>query len=487
MPEYTSEQIQEARVELARRDPSSWMEFGMRDKRGSRLRQGDIHREFQEAASVHQHLMYETQRFGGKTTQAIGRGIWELGNDRDLCIKLICANDKKAKKRLGEIEMNISHNPDVRAVWPDMEIYSVNRSQLMLRRPGIAQDYSVEAYGILSSGTGDRSDLNIYDDACDRRNTLSQPGLRRQVKEAYGDWQNLLGPTGRSWYIFTQWHNEDLSQELKNRGTIPLIRRVVHVDWTSAGEPRRIESAWPEMWGAAELRQRLKEIGPRAFKRDFCGQAVDDSERAIWPEWFDFGPPPFPLHTATRVQIWDGAAPYKTTSRDPDYMAYIDMYVSALAGMVYFADAWRARGLAPSRQVAAVASRLNFGPQPRYLVIERVGESALASLVAESGIVQDGTILQPIGTEGKRKEVRAAEYLAPLMEGKHVVWAEKLNPKYNPEALPVMSELIDLPFGDHDDLADCAVYGARVAKRLVRFGVPEVGSVPTIRAEVNIY
>jgi hypothetical protein len=478
--------VERARVVLARRDPNAFVEECWKDKYGNRFVQGDIHRDFQDAASAHRHVMFETHRFAGKTSQAMARAVWEHGRDRDLGTTIICANEEKAKKRLNEIRLNVERNADVRRVFPDLEVQSGNTSQLLFTDRGISRDMSVEAYGVLSSGTGDRSDLLIFDDVCDRRNTLSQPALRRQVKEAYGDWMNLLGPDGRSWYLYTQWHNEDLSQDLKNRGTIPLIRRLVNIDWTSAWEPRRVDPVWPEKWDAKALLQRMHEIGPRAFKRDFCGQAVDDSERAIWPEWFQFGPPPFPLGSAVRVQLWDGAAPRRTGGRDADYMAYVDMYVSALAGKVFFADAWRARGLKPSEQVAAVRSRLLFGPTPRYLVIEQQGESALAALVAESGIVGDSTTLVPITSEGKRKEIRAAEYLAPLMEGGHVVWAEKLDPEWREDAPPVKAELVDLPFGDHDDLADCAVYGARVAKRVARFGMVE-GNVPEVTAEVNIY
>lgn len=492
---YTAEQIREAHRELARKDPNAWMEHAWKDKRGNRLRQGAIHREFQDAASEHQHLLVEFHRFGGKTTQAVGRAVWELGNDPDLGITIVCANDSKAKKRLGEIGNNIERNPDVKSVFPGLVVESQSKTQLLIRRLGIARDYSVEAYGVLSSGTGDRSGLVIFDDVCDRRNSLTQPALRRQVKDAYADWLNLLGPTGRSWYLFTPWSNEDLSHDLIKQGNIPLLRKLVKVDWASDGSPRYIEPAWPEMWGRAALMERLDKIQLRAFKRDFCGEAVDDSERVIWPDWFKFGPPPFNLAASTRTQIWDGAAPRKVKSRGGgDYMAFVDMYVSALAGKIYIADAWRARGLGPSQQVAAVASRLHLGPPVKWLVIEQVGESALASLVAESGMLdridENGnpvTTLIPIGTEGKRKEIRAAEYLAPLMEGGHVVWAEKLDPDQNPEAPPVKAELVDLLFSDNDDLADCAVYGARVAKHLVRFGDSPGGDVPTVNGEVNIY
>lgn len=431
--------------------------------------------------------MYETHRDAGKTTQSLARCLWEHGNDLNLTTTIVCANDTKAKKRLAEIKLNVERNPDVRRVFPELEIESSNTTQLLFKRSGISKDSSIEAYGVLSSGTGNRSDIIIFDDICDRRNTLTQPALRRQVKDAYGDWINLLSPNGRSWYLFTQWHNEDLSQDLKNRKTIPLIRKLVEVQWTSAGIPRRIDPVWPEVWGAKELYARWDTIKTRAFKRDFCGQAVDDSERVVWPEWFKFGPPPFPLSSAVRVQIWDGAAPRKIKSRKQDYMAYADMYVSPLAGMVFFADAWRARGLRPSEQVKAVKSRLLFGHQPSYLIIEQQGESALASLVDEAGIVPEGTTLIPITAEGKSKEVRAAEYIAPIMEGGQVVFAEKLNPEEYEEAPPIKSELIELQFGDHDDLADCAIYGARVAKKIARLGPARNITVPEVTAEINIF
>ena len=484
----TAAQIAEANRVLARRDPNHWVESAWKNKKGLHFRQGAIHRAFQDAVSEHQHVLYETHRFGGKTSQSIARILWEHGNDLNLQTALVCDTDDQAKKRLNEIKLNVQRNPDVKRIFPELEIEMSNATRILFKRPGISKDPSIEAHGILSSGTGNRADLIVFDDVCNRKNTLTQPGLRGHVKEAYNDWMSLLGPEGRSWYLFTQWHNEDLSQDLKNRGKIPLVRKLVEVQWTSAGVPRRIEPVWPEKWDAKRLYARWDLKGTRAFKRDFCGQAVDDAERVIWPEWFQFGPPPFPLASAVRVQIWDGAAPRKTRSTNQDYMAYVDMYVSPLAGMVYFADAWRARGLRPSEQVAAVKSRLLFGPRPSYLVVEQQGESALAALIDESGMVPPEVTLIPITSEGKRKEVRAAEYLAPIMEGKQVVFAPKLDPEENEEAPPIKSELVELQFGDHDDLADCAVYGARIAKQLVRFGISrDIAGEPEIEAEVDMF
>jgi phage terminase large subunit-like protein len=482
-------EIAEALRILARRDPNRFAEYCFRDDDDHPIKQGDIHRQWHDAMSAHRHVMIESPREHGKTSQAVFRLIWELGNDNSLGATIVCANDDKAKKRLSEVTRHIERNERVHRVFPKLKVDAASTTKLLLKRKRIAREASVESYGVMSSGTGDRSDLVVFDDICDRRNSLTVPALRQQVKDAYrNDWMNLLGPRGRSWYLYTPWHREDLSHELVARRLpeVALVQHRVKVDWTVDGKPRYIEPVWPEHWSAKALVRRLGEIQRRAFLRGFCGQAVDDQERAIWPEWFRFGFPPFSLADAVRIQVWDGASPRKTTTKDPDYQACVDLYVSPLHSKIFVADAWRARGLPPSRQVRAVTSRTEVGPPPSYVVIEQTGQSALAASVAESGHDLRGARLVPIGAEGKSKELRAQEYLAPLMEAGSVIFSPNLDPDIEEDAPPLKTELIDLPFGDHDDLADCLVYGARVARKLVSFGI--VGDLePRVSAEVELY
>ena len=245
--------IDRVRAEQARRDVNEFCELVMRGSGERPWRQAPFHQEWQALLPVEgrARVLIGAPRESAKSSQmAVARPLWELGRNPELRIKIVCATDDLAAKLVGEIARNITQNPRLHHVFPDLQPDPEGpwtRTQLRVTRQGLSKDPSVEGHGVLSAGVGGRADLMIFDDVCDQRTTVLQPAMREQIKSVfYETWINLLGPDGRAVYVATVWHVADLSVELRDGG-----------QWTTWWRGAR-----DELTGALrELRDKLGEPG----------------------------------------------------------------------------------------------------------------------------------------------------------------------------------------------------------------------------------
>lgn len=258
----------------------------MRAPEGEPWVQQPFHREWHALLPVRgpARVLIGAPRESAKTTQlAISRVIWELGRNPNLRVKIITATDDLAGDIVASIADQIARNPRVREVFPKLKPASAGlwpkpgarANRLVVVRTSQDKDPSVSGHGILSTGTGGRADLIVLDDVVDYRNAVASPTLRGRVAEsALEVWINLLGPTGRAIYIATVWHEDDLTMQLKE-----------NPEWTVWWKPARDEETgkllWADRWGEEELASRQREIGPRAFARQYLLQPLSDEERTF--------------------------------------------------------------------------------------------------------------------------------------------------------------------------------------------------------------
>ena len=270
-------------AEKARRDVSVFCEFVMSTPEGRRWRQQPFHRQWQDLLPEKgpARLLIGAPRESAKSSQmAVARVLWELGRNPNLRVKIITNTDDLAIKLVSEIRQHIDANPRVQAVFPGLRAASGGpwaRGKLLVVRPGLMKDSSVEACGVLTSAVGGRADLIIFDDVCDQRNSVLQPALREQVKQVFfGTQINLLGPKGRAVYVATPWHRDDLTCALRSN---PQWQ----VWWQPAINPETGALLWGDKWTKETLEARRQEIGDRAFTQQFLLQPLSD-EDATFPE-----------------------------------------------------------------------------------------------------------------------------------------------------------------------------------------------------------
>jgi hypothetical protein len=278
--------------ELGRRDVNDFCEYAMTGADGRPWVQQPFHREWQELLPVQgpARVLIGAPRESAKTTQlAVARVIWELGRNPDLRVKIVTASDNLAGDIVGSIARHISANPRVREVFPNLRPASqglwpkpgAQTTRLMVARRSREKDPSVAGHGIMSAGVGGRADLIIFDDVVDFRNAVGAPAMRKQVGQSFFEaWLNLLGPQGRAVYIATVWHQDDLTMELRGN---PEWR----VWWRAARDEVTGQLLWPQRWDAEALARREREIGRRAFARQFLLVPLSDEDYTFSPEVID--------------------------------------------------------------------------------------------------------------------------------------------------------------------------------------------------------
>ena len=457
--------VRRVRIKRAREDFGAFMEYVFADEStGEPFRQQWFHDEWAEAWETKPRVLIIAPRDHGKTSQIVGRVIFELGRNRNLRIKVVCAADGRAKERLFEIKQHIEYNKRLREVFPELtpdEGAEWSKHKIVVNRTARHRDASVEALGITSSATGGRCDLLIADDVVDSRNALSFPALRKQIKQSWkSDWTNLLEPDSRIWYICTLWHKDDLSHELMGNKAFMTLFYAIGQDFGSL---------WPEKWPSELLKFRYDEIGSVEFNRGFRNQAIDLDAQIIRPEWFHFADlskdPAFlealdRLVYLTSYDTIGGTMGKKNAASD--YFAACSIAVDPESGHVWVVDAWHAR-ISIQRQ-SDLVHREWLKYRPFRVLIEKIGQAVLDEWVLNDHPEMAGEI------EVTKPRISKAERLlavTPLLEGGRVTFAAHLDPDgptWEPSRGSVVHELQDFPVGAHDDLVDAfsqSLHGAR--------------------------
>ena len=461
--EVRMEALKEVYVRMARASFPAFMEYCFIDARtGMPYQQQWFHDDWSYAMDHEGRLIIIAPRDHGKTSQIVGRAIWELGRDPNLRIKIACASDGRAKERLFEIVQNLLYNRRVQEVFPGLlpdEEAAWNVHKIHVQRSARHRDASIEALGITSTATGGRCDLLIADDVVDRRNALAFPALREQIKLAWlSDWTNLLEPDSRVVNICTLWHKDDLNHMLRDNPEYKTLFYDVPLDFGSM---------WPEKWPEPALRTRHREIGTVEFNRGFRNQAVDIESAIVREEWLqyaDLGALPAFTERLDELDFFTSydTAGTPTGNKEQDYTAGVVIAVDQAEHRIYIVDAWRGR-----MSVKKQADRV-WNDYRRYLpfriLIEKVGQASL-----DEWVLNDHPDLMGIVEVTKPKVSKATRLLGvtPLLEAGGVFLAEHLNPDssaWDPRRGSLVHELIDFPFGKHDDMVDAfsqALHAAR--------------------------
>lgn len=442
-------------INMARKSSSAFMEYAFLDEdTGLPYEQQWFHDEWHLAWDRYQRVMVIAPRDHAKTSNVVGRVIWELGSNPNLRTKVVCASDGKAKERLYEIDQHITTNPRVREVFPELmpnPNAQWNAHHLVLKRTARHRDASVEALGITSSATGGRADLLLADDVVDRRNALTMPALRAQIKQAWkSDWVNLLEPTGRLFYICTLWHPGDLSHEILEGNTFHVLRYDIDDNFGAM---------WPSKWSEAALRMRYNEILSIEFNRAFRNQAIDLDSAMVQPSWFQFCDLRTDERFAELVEqdslvfftSYDPAGT-PTGKKDQDYTAACIGAVDKDRGVLYIVDAWRQRMSIKSLVDTIFVEATTYDPW--LVLIEKVGQATVDDWVINEYPQMEGHIKVTKPRISKQMRLLGT---TPLLEKGKVVFSAHLDPNsklFDGARGSLVDEMIEFPFSKHDDMVD---------------------------------
>ena len=222
--EQYAQALEQKVIQLAREDINVFCRYVMRDEKGNPFSQAPMHKAwhgFIDFCELHERRPIILAPWGsGKSGQvSIARCLWELGRDPSLRIKIVSNADEIAKLRVASIGRYITESREYSLVFPDVKPDrkgSWSAHSLFVERKGRSVDPSIEAKGIMATGIGGRADIIIFDDVVDQRNAIEQPALRAKVKDNFANvWMSRLDQGGRTWYIATAWHHDDLTSYLR--------------------------------------------------------------------------------------------------------------------------------------------------------------------------------------------------------------------------------------------------------------------------------
>jgi hypothetical protein len=484
-------------VREARRDVNAFIEYvfehyDKNTRTSSPLIQGWMHRQWQALMSIHPRLIIIAARAHGKTVQCIARALYELGHDPNHLIKIICQSDAKAVKRLTKIRSEMRDNKRLHDVFPHLRLEETtesNKHQVTIQRTARMADPSIEALGITSSASGDRATILLADDVVDRRNAITLPKIRMQIKEAWDDWVNLLGGDGgQIWFIATLWHNAALTHDLmanpewavawyettKAMGCYVKLpdgreRTYDYPLWGWDPECQVHPSPGVETenpgrkrcrcgpWTKRNLIRRKSELGPRKFARGFSNRPMSEGELKIDPAWIRY-------YTEEPGDDWYWYISLDTAESQGSQAAWTGVVIAAVnpeTGHLRVWDAFHVKMKFPDR--VNLVKSLFKEIHPELVIIERGGGgiSLLEELVETTSIP---LYSMPTKTKGGHSKDERLESTTPRLANGQITFSPELDPTAGLVGLErgdLLSELLEWGSYATKDLADAFAHLAR--------------------------
>ncbi len=275
-----AKRMRRARVSLARKNPAEFNAYVLRDEEsGAPIENGPLHLEMHRLMSAHSRLAILAHIEAGKTTQLIGRVLWELGRNPNLRIVIGSETDGKAVQILSVIKNYIENSAALRRVFPTLRRSPVvsdpwtKHAITVARRVSGSKDPSVKVVGVgRGSVMGSRIDILILDDTLSFRNSRTRE-QRAILKSWYQqNFASRITRQGRIWAVNTAYDPDDLIQWLsKKRGWAKVIFPVANDNG---------HSTWPSRWSLERIALAEEELGPIEAKRQlYCVPIGDDVEK----------------------------------------------------------------------------------------------------------------------------------------------------------------------------------------------------------------
>lgn len=477
-------------VREARHDINAFVEYCLDTPSGRPAAQGWIHRQWQALISRHPRLLIVAPRGHWKTGQVgQARAMWELGNNPNHIVKLLCQSDAKSVKRLTAIRDHMKNNDRLHAVFPHLAMKQAeewNKHMVTVPRGIRSTEPSLEAIGITSSASGDRATLLIADDVVDRRNAITLPKVRESIRAAWDDWVNLL-IDGRIVYICTLWHNADLTHDLLENPewatawyeiTSELGCKVKLPDGrTYEGDHPLwgVEATCPQHgapghraahgscrcgpWTTGHLEQRRRELGSTKFARGFSNRPMAEGELRVDPSWVHYW--------EARPAIEDGWMKFigidlaVAQGTQSDFTGVCVLGVNPITGHQAVLDAHHHKMRFPDK--IDLIRRLNAEHHPEGFVIELAagGRELAEYLVTRTSIPVFG--VRPKAGAGKAARL---DRITPLLQNAQIVFNPALDPEaglVNEQNGNLVKELLNFPVAAHEDIMDAFVHVANYA------------------------
>lgn len=264
--------------ELCRKDVNAFVEYVIRDAQtGETIEQNDFHLQFQRELTARKQIVVISHPESGKTSQAIGRVLFELGRNPNLRVMLLYNAEEAASNTLSSIKKYIEESVELHAVFPNLRRGSVWKDDaIIVARTAYDRNPSVIAVGYNSKRIGgSRVDLLIIDDLLDLAVTMTEVQRRKISGWVKNTVFTRLTDGSMVLFLTNAWHPRDLAHELvKDRGWFEIKRPIRNPDGTIS---------WSK-WNEERLAAKRKDMGALEYARSFECNPRDDGSRVFRPE-----------------------------------------------------------------------------------------------------------------------------------------------------------------------------------------------------------
>jgi len=138
---------------LARDNPILFASFVLRDEQsGEPIKPAPMHFSWHDTWSKTPRSICWAAFESGKTSQMVGRILWELGRDPGLRVVVVSNTHKQAEKFLRPLSRYLQRSQELREVFPDLQPAEPwTASTLTVARNTTSKDPSIQALGVHGS------------------------------------------------------------------------------------------------------------------------------------------------------------------------------------------------------------------------------------------------------------------------------------------------------------------------------------------------
>lgn len=419
------------RIEAARRDPNSFVEYTVIGDGGAPIVQEPGHREWQAIWTEHEKSVLLGPVGTGKTTQLRSRLIWEIGHDpEDTRIAYVSQTQSHPRKQLGAIKSEITENPRIWHVFPhlrpsegDREVWS--STSILVHRDARHPDETLTCYGLYGPILGSRKTIIVFDDLCSFANTLSEASREKMANWLAEVLSRLRGRV-RVWAIGHIWHEDDALQMLRKReGWYYARYTATRPDPTGrldeTGRPVEIP-CFPSVLPPAKIKALIDDLGPVYSRMMLWNELPPATASRFRDRWFVTC-----LKRGRGLQFadhWSGGGRV-ITGVDLGHTKKAGSDLTAMVTIVVLDDGTRRvldvrSGRWTGDEIAANLEHLREMFDPQFFVESNGGQNLFNDLLVDSFAIpvtgswtgEDKNHYQN-GIEGLGHELRAAMWILP--------------------------------------------------------------------------
>lgn len=391
------------------------------------------------------------------TVATICLPIWLLWHNVNLRVLIDSETLSNAKLYLAAIKDEIDNNEMLKLIatdsdgryalecdkkstgaWKEEQIILKHRTKLGMKEP------SIFCAGVDNARTGMHPDVIMMDDLVSERNVSTDDQIEK-TKVHYRMSLSLLEPDGLLLIIGTRYNMGDLYGELLKNDTFDRLTRPAKNKVTGV-------LYFPERLSQEFLDSQRKEQGAYIFNSQYMLEPINDSSSVFHPDIINkYERQP----NITDYYIIFDPANSETKKADPSAIVVVGLDHRANVYVVEYKRVFAAPNVVIDTLFEMIGK---YKGKLRKLGMETVGGYKLYSFILKDEMKRRGTYvrIQELKTMQVKKETRIESQLQPLFANGMLY--------IGTDMFELEQELMDFPYGEHDDLIDCLAYITQVLK-----------------------